>query len=749
MTTRERSAWTVDRVAGMAWMGAPSLALDSRRLPQAAAWRQTTGNGIGTLSLARFDGLRWMVDEVVDAFGAHASFVIDGEGRPAVVYVDLDQSSVMLAHAAEPGGEWAIETVAEGVHGLLAGGPSLAHDGDGRPQVAYATDGGVMIAARTVAGVWETDPVVEVIEPANDLALAIDGSGVRHVLQRTIFSNALILHSDQGGSWSASAVPWGDDPDAGFLGDRPCLAVDPDGRPHVAYWTRVGVCHATADDDGEWQITVAIPDEAAGPNPAISVDSHGHPVIACVNPAGGNIELARLSANGWRSETIAAGSKFHDTAGWVSMVVDDFGVLHLAVSHDESGELMWIRSNRGPITKPLRLTAFRDMPLTGHSIAEGASDPDGDDLAVSTRPVRKPSHGKVTIRSGGGFTYTPHRGYLGHDEFRYEVTDHTGLNAIGGVEIEVVVPVLIRVAQRPLADKRRGSTIRLSLRKGPLHGIKATLQRKRRGRWHDIRSGPAGQLAKLLAPIGDEWTQGPFRVELRPPGDGEVLCLSEEFSLPPKRGVELVVSGDLTGLPTLKRPPEPTPEPQPQPTPVPVFDPAAGLWGTWPSKRNKPPLARGSQGDAVRYLQGVLLHRTKGKVTVDGIYGVDTSRRVRELQRREQIRVDGEIGEETWPVIDRLARKDPVPVFDPVAGLWGTWPSKRNKPPLARGSQGDAVRYLQGVLLHRTKGNITVDGVYGVNTANRVRELQRQEKIRVDGEVGKGTWPVIDRLATR
>jgi peptidoglycan hydrolase-like protein with peptidoglycan-binding domain len=69
------------------------------------------------------------------------------------------------------------------------------------------------------------------------------------------------------------------------------------------------------------------------------------------------------------------------------------------------------------------------------------------------------------------------------------------------------------------------------------------------------------------------------------------------------------------------------------------------------------------------------------------------------------------------------------------------------KPTIKNGSRGDVVKYLQGVILCKAGGNISVDGVFGPQTDKRVRDLQKFFKLTVDGIVGPQTWGVIDYLA--
>jgi hypothetical protein len=90
-----------------------------------------------------------------------------------------------------------------------------------------------------------------------------------------------------------------------------------------------------------------------------------------------------------------------------------------------------------------------------------------------------------------------------------------------------------------------------------------------------------------------------------------------------------------------------------------------------------------------------------------------------------------------------------IPPFDPSKGQWGLWPLNKNKPRLSIGSRGDAVRYLQGVIALKAGGNIVVDGVFGMQTDMRVRDLQRTFRLVEDGIVGPQTWGVVDFLAVR
>jgi hypothetical protein len=351
----------------------------------------------------------------------------------------------------------------------------------------------------------------------------------------------------------------------------------------------------------------------------------------------------------------------------VDLVVDDRGLLHVAFV-DETGTPHLARPNTAPVAGPDSFTTYVNTRLRGNVLADD-TDAEGDRLRIETSPHRTPRHGRVTLQANGRFTYVPNMGFNGTDGFRYELLEEGGRSAIGDVAIAVEVPVLIRAVSTPLADQRKSSRIRTSLRSPSLPLMTAVLQRRVRADWNDVREGPAARLTQLARPVQQEWSKGHYRVELRHVDRGYPLARSEEFQMPARRGTDLLLRGDLTSLPnveprltTPKRPArsasEPTPKPKPKPTATPkppTFDPARAKWGLWPLNASKPQLRRGAKGDAVRYVQGVIAHNAGGNIAVDGDYGMQTWYRVQQVQVFFGLVVDGKVGPETWLVIDELA----------------------------------------------------------------------------------------------
>lgn len=54
---------------------------------------------------------------------------------------------------------------------------------------------------------------------------------------------------------------------------------------------------------------------------------------------------------------------------------------------------------------------------------------------------------------------------------------------------------------------------------------------------------------------------------------------------------------------------------------------------------------------------------------------------------------------------------------------------------LKRGSSGYQVKVLQKLL-----GKLEIDGIFGNDTENRVKQYQEQNKLGIDGIVGFETW---------
>lgn len=167
-----------------------------------------------------------------------------------------------------------------------------------------------------------------------------------------------------------------------------------------------------------------------------------------------------------------------------------------------------------------------------------------------------------------------------------------------------------------------------------------------------------------------------------------------------------------------------------------------------PPPKGDPILKLGSKGEAVREVQIIIRNHAGGNIEVDGIFGPNTEKRVKDVQRFFNMPVDGIVGPKTWGILRFIASQPaPAPAPSPKPDHpWGAWPS-REKPILKRGAVGAEVRYLQDVIAQKGGGNIAVDGIFGAQTEVRVRDVQTFFKLTVDGVVGPKTWSAIDVIA--
>lgn len=102
-------------------------------------------------------------------------------------------------------------------------------------------------------------------------------------------------------------------------------------------------------------------------------------------------------------------------------------------------------------------------------------------------------------------------------------------------------------------------------------------------------------------------------------------------------------------------------------------------------------------------------------LVVDGIFGPKTDAAARVFQAEHGLMVDGQVGNQTWPVL----------IIEVSAG-----------------STGDAVQAVQSQL-HSRSGWLKIDGIFGPQTDGVVRSFQGFCQLSVDGSVGLNTWNAL------
>lgn len=161
-------------------------------------------------------------------------------------------------------------------------------------------------------------------------------------------------------------------------------------------------------------------------------------------------------------------------------------------------------------------------------------------------------------------------------------------------------------------------------------------------------------------------------------------------------------------------------------------------------------LSFGDSGESVRAVQYYLsligyYNPNLNTVAIDGVFGNETVNAVKVFQQNFSLNPTGVVDRETWNKLSQVYRNivDNLP-----EGYEGQRAEVYPGYVLTLGTRGEAVTLLQ-TYLNRIAENtpqiptLTVDGIYGVATANAVRIFQSLYGISPSGSVGPTTWQNI------
>lgn len=133
------------------------------------------------------------------------------------------------------------------------------------------------------------------------------------------------------------------------------------------------------------------------------------------------------------------------------------------------------------------------------------------------------------------------------------------------------------------------------------------------------------------------------------------------------------------------------------------------------------PVQQGSKGDDVRAIQAIV------DTYVDGDFGPVTDAAVRLWQSHEGLVDDGIVGPKTWAKMFgvHVPEAAPAPAGIPFPG----------PPDIKVGSED-----YESVEMIQAKVGAVVDGLYGPETRQKVRDWQARHSLNADGMVGPRTW---------
>lgn len=136
--------------------------------------------------------------------------------------------------------------------------------------------------------------------------------------------------------------------------------------------------------------------------------------------------------------------------------------------------------------------------------------------------------------------------------------------------------------------------------------------------------------------------------------------------------------------------------------------------------QNYPTLRTGNSSNFV-YLLQLMLNQNGFNLVVDGQFGTRTLNAVTQFQQTNGLAADGVVGANTWRTLLVLPPR----------------------PTVRRGSRGTYVKYLQEKLISKLYPVGEIDGVFGGNTEQAVKEFQQENGLAVDGIVGPATWQTV------
>ncbi|RDE35614.1 peptidoglycan-binding protein [Parageobacillus thermoglucosidasius] len=152
-------------------------------------------------------------------------------------------------------------------------------------------------------------------------------------------------------------------------------------------------------------------------------------------------------------------------------------------------------------------------------------------------------------------------------------------------------------------------------------------------------------------------------------------------------------------------------------------------------------LRKGDRGAYVKTLQSWLHKAGFNPGAIDGIYGANTEKAVKEFQKKVGITADGIAGKQTYNALQSYLRTQTSTSksTSSTSNNSNDWTGQT----LRKGSQGEAVKDLQR-MLNSAGYNVKVDGIYGSETEKAVRSFQKSVGISVDGIAGAQTYKSLN-----
>ena len=278
--------------------GFVSLALDREQHPHLCY------TGYETLRYAYFDGSKWQTQEIAPRSGSReysCGIAVGPDDVPHVTWYQYSDASGQLylhiRHAALKNGAWQARTL--DFDRETGKWNCVLIDSQGRTYVAYSAfrEGAMRLATSTPSGPWTVTTVEDgrtgrsnLTTPGMGNSMVLDQNGKPNLAYRD--ESTLRYAWPDGDHWRIDIV----DPNANPLGNldwimqRTSLALDANGRPHIAYETEGSLKHAWWDGT-KWRIQPMGITGQEHRSPSLAISRDNVIFIAYTDPDDGSLKV--------------------------------------------------------------------------------------------------------------------------------------------------------------------------------------------------------------------------------------------------------------------------------------------------------------------------------------------------------------------------------------------------------------------------------------------------------------------------
>lgn len=276
----------------------------------------------------------WTVETVVSAgdVGSALSMDLDSSGNPHIVYRDRTVSQIK--YIVKSGATWgAPEAIADSRYYNT----DLVLDSSSSPHVSYANYvSGISRPsyAYKSGGVWQTAQVAT-SDTDTSIALGLDG------LARISYGYSILKYA----TWNGTSFTLETVDSASTVGRFNSLAIDSQGRPHIAYYDgNLGALRYAVKTGTTWVPAIVDWTTTVGYNPSLALNASDLPRIAYYDYDNDDLKYAYYDGTNWGKETVDGGSPDYEAVGKsASLAIDSAGRPHIAYYNESLGTLKYAR----------------------------------------------------------------------------------------------------------------------------------------------------------------------------------------------------------------------------------------------------------------------------------------------------------------------------------------------------------------------------------------------------------------------